>query len=1014
MNYNAPMVHLRACVALGFALAFSVAFGKGIVSRVHISFATAQEGELKQRLRPFVTGLSVGNGQALALVKEQVPLARVQAEIESVEGAIYRFSEPYLDYAVLANEGDLDWPKLRKAFKARYQSYLDLLSPQQRRRAESKAPGLGWIEARYYWLKKRGAIKLSPEELALRQKVAIEQAQDLPEEDGLAGWTEFGPGSIVPPPGNSGFGPYPVTGRVNAVVYDPLTTTTIYAGTAGGGVWKSTDSGISWTPLSDQWKSLNISSLAVHPTNPNIIYAGTGDFNGWIFSSAGIYKSVNGGATWFQLTPTANWHSVNDIIIDPDNPNIVLAATGPHSGLIGETYRSTDGGSTWTLVSNCYALTRTNNLFSGSVYVGSNHTQVVRRSTDQGFTWGSSTLPSPFSNGGSDIAASKVDIRRIFLVLAGAERVYESNDWGQTWTDISGNLGQAGVWTQASSYNLHITATETNFGSGDVDVIYLGTRDLYRQIKPSTSWTLLGDVYGSNPRFHTDQHDMVIRPGFPNQGIIANDGGMYRLTFNPSGGSTGYTDLNNDINVFQFYGAAYHPSDKWEMLGGAQDNGTFHQNGRLDTPGIVRGGDGTYPIIKANSPNTQLAGTQYLSQGDDGKFQLRRTDDGWETSYTTADGIGVPNEMPFVPYMVADPTNPDYVYACGKGVYRYRFSTNTWSVRLGNFDFGSTVYAFAVAPTNGDRMYVGTAGGKIFTTSNGGSTWTEVTATAPLPANVIPAAISVSPSSSTSFVVVSSDYHSAGQASVLECSNVVFPSWTDRTGNLPDAPMSDLERDPEDPVNTWFAATDAGVFRTTNRGASWSSFATLPDVVVTDLQYIPGQRFLYAATFGRGIWRYGYTDDLEPQSFSSYARSTTGSLSSLLTTDLQSVVVRPYIKPFSTPKNDRQAWVDINLSSPVADPSKFTVNFSAQQSSPHFRTSIQILNYDTGKYEEIWATRSSFLFSNRTAVLDGGDSLTPYVSVLRNIRLRFKIEANGPKATDTSLAIDRVWLRTEP
>ncbi|MFN7017475.1 MAG: WD40/YVTN/BNR-like repeat-containing protein [Fimbriimonadales bacterium] len=221
-----------------------------------------------------------------------------------------------------------------------------------------------------------------------------------------AQWEFVGPRNTTPPY-RTYFGTASVAGRVNAVAYDPVNSNVYYAGAPQGGVWKTTDGGATWQPLTDHWQFLQVACIAVHPTNPNVIYVGTGDFQGWMRPfSQGVMRSTDGGQTWQSLGATQFGNlCVSDIIIDPENPNIITVCTGwgPYQSIAGSLWRSTDGGDTWSRVSTISAIwsdlaVSARNPTTGVRYyyaVGHGNPGRLLRSSNRGQTW--TTLTPPFS-----------------------------------------------------------------------------------------------------------------------------------------------------------------------------------------------------------------------------------------------------------------------------------------------------------------------------------------------------------------------------------------------------------------------------------------------------------------------------------------------------------------------------------------------------------------------------------------------------------------------------------------
>ncbi|MEA2554382.1 MAG: hypothetical protein QOJ65_2558, partial [Fimbriimonadaceae bacterium] len=296
-------------------------------------------------------------------------------------------------------------------------------------------------------------------------------------------WEFLGPKNL----GGAG-GTTPFSGRVNGLVYNPTNLNIIYAATASGGVWKTTDAGINWTPLSDSWPFMYTSCLAISPDG-NTLYCGTGDFNtdyaitGVTFGS-GVMKSTDGGATWTQLglADGFNNYSVSKIIVDPETPSTVTISLGrgradtSFSG-VGYVYRSTNSGATWTKVLNvndgwsdlsCSAI-------SGGVryYYAVSQNGKLYRSADRGATW--ALLTSPALAGGNivRIAAHPTTQTIAYLLDSNASKVFKTGNAGASWIDVTSNMATTNDWGQ-SWYDATIAVSQ-NAGQ---DFIYIGLIDV--------------------------------------------------------------------------------------------------------------------------------------------------------------------------------------------------------------------------------------------------------------------------------------------------------------------------------------------------------------------------------------------------------------------------------------------------------------------------------------------------------------------------------------------------------
>jgi photosystem II stability/assembly factor-like uncharacterized protein len=647
------------------------------------------------------------------------------------------------------------------------------------------------------------------------------------------------------------YGIRPLAGRVNTMAISPADSNTVYVGTAGGGVWKTTDGGVSYTPLSDSWTYLLISSLAVDPSNTNVVYAGTGDYHGYGRYAEGLKKTTDGGTTWTQLSLPSGTNVVTDIIVDPETPTTVTVSLASRSAVSGGIYRSTDGGSTWSNVGpaanigelSISALDRSSN----RTYYGAGPDAggySLYKSTDRGSTW--TPVATPTTSGGAPgIATSPVDPLTVYFLNTSNQRIYKSLDGGANWSDITAGFPGGYNWSQAW-YDWHINVSR----NGSNDVIYVGLIDLVQSPDGGATWRSVGLAYTWDSILHNDQHCMAIDPNDPNKGMVGGDGGVFRFNFNPTNDTWSFDYLSAEIGITQFYWADYHPTNKDKILGGTQDNASPYSDGDLANWKNPGAGDGFHCYINTLNPLIQYNTYQFGG--------LIGTSDGWASNY---DIFSPSDSYPFRTVIAGDPSQPQYVYLGGRRLHRYNEDVDTWSASLGGQDFGSTVRAIAIAPTDSNRIYVGANNGTVWMSTNFGVSWTQIQTGSPgLPLRV-PTQIHVNPTNPNEILVTVSGTGS-GHLFICGDTTAAVRVWNDVSGSgatgLPDIPANSVERDYEAPATTWYVANDVGVFMTTDSGATWTNATQplgLPNVQASHLKYVKNTRFLNVATYGRGIWR---------------------------------------------------------------------------------------------------------------------------------------------------------------
>jgi len=756
-------------------------------------------------------------------------------------------------------------------------------------------------------------------------------------------WSFMGPKNL-PVPYTIFFGEGRIAGRVNAVAYDPFDTDTYYIGAANGGVWKSTNRGSTWTPLSDKWPMLRVSAIALDPKNQGTIYVGTGDFDGGDGPGFGLMRSKDGGATWINLGKAefGNDH-VSAIVVDPEDPNIVTVATGRGSG--GEfVWRSTNGGednpdgtSSWTPVildengdpvdadwSDLEISAKESNGTRYYYAVGHSTGGEFWRSSDRGATWTRMNRPIAvnFFYNCLEIAASPTAPRTVYLIYNQAQGsdgkvfrggIFKSTNRGDDWTGFTANFPH-GVpfndnynWSQ-SNFDVHLTCSTRTVNGSKQDVLYAGLITLAQAPSGGDSWRDIGETY--NPLFahiHNDQHAMAINPENPNEALIGNDGGVYRFTYEPDTDARTFVSLNKNLAITEFNRMDAHPSSIKKMLGGAYHNATPVSTGDLANWINRAGGDGGFCAINPKEPNKQYATYQDL--------HVFRTTDGWANSSEVTPDTGSDRKAFYTPIALA-PSQPHLLYAATNFLWR-RDENNIfglWDARLGEQQISSSGVALclAVAPSNSNRIYTGSNTGEIWMTDAAGAagSWTRIdgrggnSGTVSLP-NLAITSIAVRPTNSRRiYVALGGGGDQTGH--LWRCDDTTAGSartWIDISGPkdangnplpdaLPDIMVNDVELDPDDPTNTIYVATDVGVFMTTDGGQHWANATRplgLPNARVNDLKIVAGTRKIYAATFGRGIWRADLPAKITPASVTLNPALVAGGVSSVGTVTLNAV-----------------------------------------------------------------------------------------------------------------------------
>ncbi|MCW5943807.1 MAG: hypothetical protein KIS66_16365 [Fimbriimonadaceae bacterium] len=747
-------------------------------------------------------------------------------------------------------------------------------------RGKPEKPGLDWLEGYRYYLHERAfprdRVDWSAWDRAVKHRAAMPPAVWGAGRGGLrvptGAWQYVGPKNLGTPYRRY-YGLPPLTGRINAMAVDPSNGSHLYAGAAGGGVWESNDAGANWNPLTDAWAYLQVSSIAIHPNDPNTLFVGTGDFDAWTGYTNGMWKSTNGGATWTQVVNGAfDGRAIREIAFDPGDPNVMVAIMGRGSAYWGRIMRSTNGGQTWSNVGpssnriyNDLAIGAANELGNRIYWCTDNNGGQVFSSLDRGATWNpvSSLVLAAHSSQQIRVAASMTKPLVAYVLEATGTlpgKVWKTVDGGGTWTNVTndfphGNasLGATYNWSQRT-YDVHMECSTRPDGDGAEDVVYVGLIDLVQSADGGATWKTIGRAYEADSILHNDQHCVTVDPSDPNVVYAGLDGGLNRFVYDPATDEGAWTYLSDALYVTQFYRMAAHPTDPTRLLGGTQDNASPAARGDLANWSNVGGGDGGWCTINPQNPDVQYATSQNLG--------IYRTISNWQGSRYISPNWGS-DRRAFIAPIALDPNNPEWLYAGTNYLWRYDRTTDAWTPRLGGQELASSgsVNCIAIAPSDSGRIVTGATNGEVWTTADAGATWRKINVGSPSLPTASVKYLSLDPANPRDVLVA---FGGSGSSRLYRSRDVTAATvvWEQASGSgvtqLPYVPISGLARDPYAPQSRWYAATDVGVFMTTDAGASWTNATGplgLPNVQVNDLVAVPGQNALYAATWGRGIWK---------------------------------------------------------------------------------------------------------------------------------------------------------------
>ena len=711
-------------------------------------------------------------------------------------------------------------------------------------------------------------------------------------------------------------GPAVVGGRVSDLAVDETDTRIIYVGTATSGVWKSTNHGTTWEPIFTDQSTASIGDVTLAPSNPNVVWVGTGEPQNRQSSSwgDGVFKSLDGGTTWARKGLQETRH-ISRIQVHPRNPDVAyVAAVGnlwaesPERGV----YKTTDGGDTWDLVlhldTNAGAIdlamdpSNPNTLFAAMYsrrrtawgFNGGGPGSGIYRTVDGGANW--TRLEEGLPDGelgriGLDIYRRNGDV--VFATVEarrGQTGVYGSTDGGDTWERLSSTNPRPMYFSQL------------RVDPNDPERIYVGGQNLMRSDDGGRTFT--DDGAGN---VHPDHHALWIDPSDSNHLLLGSDGGV-STSFDRSETWRFYDNLP----IAQFYEIGFDSRRPYWVCGGLQDNGAWcGPTNTLDNQGIrnadwqnVGGGDGFYVRIDPADPTVVYAESQ------NGNIRRLDTDTGERTSIRPTPRFEL-NEGTIPKKEYASDDEPD------EEAREYRFNWNTpmmvsahdpstiylgsqmllrstdrglnWTQispdltydidrsqlpitdvlpsdsmlsRHDGVTFYSTVTTLSESPLDPNVLYTGSDDGRVMGTRDGGTTWLDLTDNLRrLPSNTYVSRI-VASNVEEGRVYATFDGHYSGDFTpYVYVSDDFGRRWQSITDGLPQTSVNVLIEYPDE-GNLLFLGNEVGVFVSLDGGDRWDPLMNgLPTVPVDDIRVHPVNADLLIGTHGRGIW---VLDDIAP------------------------------------------------------------------------------------------------------------------------------------------------------
>ena len=697
-------------------------------------------------------------------------------------------------------------------------------------------------------------------------------------------------------------GPGGMSGRVTSIDVVHSNPDIMFSGTASGGLWKSTSGGIKWTPIFENEATASIGAIAIQQSNPSVIWVGTGEGNprNSLNGGYGIYKSLDGGKNWL-LMGLENTRHIHRVIIHPTNPDIVYAAAiGSPWGEHKErgVYKTINGGETWTkilytnpksgaadlvmdpqnpnkLVAAMWEHKRDPWFFSSG---GEGSGMYI--TYDGGETWKQKTSEEGLPDGelgriGIAIAQNKPEIIYA-LIEANKNGLYKSMDGGDTWKLVSENMDEIG---NRPFYYAEIYVDPQNENRLFSIFTYVNVSE-----DGGKSFNQLMPAYGVSNGIHPDHHAWWIHPTNGNFMVDGNDGGM---NITKDGGST-WRFIGN-LPVAQFYHINVDNEIPYNVYGGMQDNGSWRGPAYIWRSQGIR-----------NSYWQEISfgdGFDVIPDKDDSRYGWTMSQQGFVSRYDwkTGNNYSVRPTHPepeinlrfnWNAAINIDPNENNTIYFGSQFVHKSTDKGETWSIissdlttnnpeKLNQHNSGGltmdatgaenhcTILVIEPSEVETDMLWVGTDDGRIHYTQNGGQNWTEVTKNIKgLPKGSWIPQIKASKSVKGEALLVANDYRRFNFTPYVYRTNNYGKTW-DRIVDGSDVTSYALSiiEDPEEP-NLLFLGTDDGLYISIDKGDKWTKWTKgFPTVSVKDLIIHPREHDLIIGTFGRAAW---VLDDIRP------------------------------------------------------------------------------------------------------------------------------------------------------
>ena len=681
----------------------------------------------------------------------------------------------------------------------------------------------------------------------------------------------------------------------------------IWVASASGGIWKSTNEGVTFEPVFEEYGTTSIGDIAITPSDPDVVWAGTGEAN--IFRSSnpgcGIYKTTDGGESWEHMG-LEDTYTIARIVVHPDNPDVVYVAATGHEWTLNKErglYKTTDGGESWdkilyidkeTGVSDLvmhpdnpdilYATTwqRTRLKWNDPRTYADHKNNGIFKSTDGGNNWEKMNkgLPKPHHRGriGIDIARSNPDVLYCFIdnyeiayeategeldaygrqkedVIRGAT-VYRTDNGGEEWYQVSGLTEETKKFMESHSNTYGWVFGQIRVDPNDENTIYTGGIWLNQSEDGGATFREIKDI-------HADHHGLWIDPNNSDYLLSAHDGGL----------SVSYDKGKNwrsfipELPLAQFYNVEYDHHVPFRVYGSIQDHHSFYSEVDLSRGkdriratewDYTLGAEGSTHAVDKRDNNTIYASLFY------GKL-AKATVDNYPDDMEYILPANYPDEPRFRGQWMApsflSPHNQDIIYHGVQYVMKSEDRGGTWdriSPDLTYNDPGKqgdisyqTISAMDESPFRAGLLYAGTDDGRLWRTKDGGETWTDIRED-PLPVRWVSRVVASQHDFGTVYMTQTGRRDDDSQVYIWK-SEDFGDTWQDISANIPVGPVNVIR---EDPFNEkiLYAGTDVGVYISRDAGEHWEVLGNLPCTYVHDLKIHPRENLLLIATHGRGMF----------------------------------------------------------------------------------------------------------------------------------------------------------------